>query len=190
MQKVYRTVGLPSVRVTPCGSFGEKVIWCGAGFMVSGDGCLSLAIYSAEGLYWRAFDVKLGNRRQALAPLNILSILSAPSRCFLSEYWSINSNSWRYYYEAGNEWTLLGDLWKTIWLVDDSDVRGRSDSFYLWEAIARTSKGASEADQTRLLYSTFGGSDVRFECPRQIGRNVTIKPPLMYDPASPGEVNS
>ena len=45
--------------------------------------------------------------------------------------------------------------WKTIWLVDESDVQGRSSSF--WETNGRMSERASGADRTRPFTPFLGG---------------------------------
>jgi len=68
-----------------------------------------------------------------------------------------------------NEWMMLGNQRKTIWLVDESNVGGRLDSFFLWETNGRASERASEADRTRPFHSISGGSDVRLEHPVRIG---------------------
>ena len=64
---------------------------------------------------------------------------------------------------------LLNNPWKTIWLVDESDVRGRSDSFCLWKINGRTSKRASEADRAQPFHFISGGSGVRLQRPFQSG---------------------
>jgi len=60
----------------------------------------------------------------------------------------------------------FSNLWKTIWLVDESDVRGQSDSFSLKETEDRrlVFESASEDDWTRPFHSISGGSNVHLEC--------------------------
>jgi len=74
--------------------------------------------------------------------LQATSIPSATLHCYSSEYcWEIKSSS------LSNDPSLL---------VDELNVRGRSDSFCLWETEFWASKAFSRH---------FWGSDLRFECP-------------------------
>jgi len=56
-------------------------------------------------------------------------------------------------YETGNERKFLGNLWKTIWLVDPSAIWGTPDSFWPWETDAQMSDRVSEVICLRLCWN-------------------------------------
>ena len=64
----------------------------------------------------------------------------------------------------------ISNPWKSIWLVDESGIRGWLDSFCLWETNSQTSERASEADRRRPFHSISGRLDVRLERPVRASR--------------------
>ena len=64
-----------------------------------------------------------------------------------------------------DQWMLLCNPWKIIWLADESNIREWSDSFSLWETNGPPPERASEADHTGPFHSISRGSDVRLPRP-------------------------